>query len=309
MSSIYSFAAAISNQKAKGISAVYVNGTSGYTTLGFIRNGSAIIKSLTSMDTFGREFPHAVSCEYKFEMLQATATEIDLMDSLVGGSVDFIITGVDGLQYEHLAADNSGANVLGVYVKVSNDSSIDKNRFIEVNLKVNIPTANLSNIIKSTPTTITQVAAGTFGAIVNSSTLTGRLAGIVPSGILSVGVRAWGESSSYDTIGRIKNGKWELSHSFEEDDLGRYNSYCVDMNLEFDYLQSTQTEIASFQLAAANQFDYKITNVDGTILYLNNEAGVNWSFENVGNIEGLRVIKVVGKGKIAGVDFTPLFTE
>jgi hypothetical protein len=313
-SSVYGFSPSLSNQKPVGIKTVYVKESAGYSPLGFIRNGKINISSIGSEDTYGREFGHAVKCEYSFEMMQASSTEVALLDELTNGAQEFIIVGVDGQQYEHLSTDSL---VIGVSAAVVSDSAIDKNKFIEIKMQGAYPASKLHGanaIIKSSPTSVTRATSGVFYGIVGTDTATtlGRIAGIVPSGFSTVSIGAWSEASgTVETVGRIKNGRFRIEQLSELDDSLRINPYCVNVDLSFDMLESHDAMFADLELMFANGNHYIITGIDTSTVTIDSStarAGFNWKLNNEGNIDKIRTITVSGKGKLASLTISGFFS-
>ena len=303
-SPIYGYTAALANQKPKGIAKVYVKiaADMGYSSLGEIRNGEAHVRSSQAQDTYMRSYPFAAVAEYKFEMLQCSVTELELLDRLIAGDVYFLFLAVDGSYYVHDAANT----LLGLKYRVVCDGKIDTNRFIEISAKVGLLASELDTVLPSVNPTVGAPGTGdTFWSIANSGSDVGNAglpAHILPAGVATLEVCALSESS-YDDVGEVTNSSLTFETFGEESDRLRYRQVGVEIKGSFDLMQSANADLANFDLIPANGMNVKITHFDSLLWTLANKVGVQFDYKNVGNFEGHKFVNLAFDGRILVSDF------
>ena len=105
------------------------------------------------------------------------------------------------------------------------------------------------------------------------------------------------------TLGRIKNGRINLDFVAEEDVLGRYNVYAVDVDVEYEYMVTDAATLLLLDSMNATNSKATITLLDGKVFTLSAKTGVNVSFENVGDFDKFRVLRFSHKGRILTSEF------
>ncbi len=307
MPNAYTFAAAIANQFPKGIQNVYVQKTSGdtgFSSLGQIKNGSVTFDMSVSTATAKVENPFAGILKVEFDMMQCTATELHLLDTLCGGAVYALIKTVKG----DFVALTSATTLPGITAKVDASGNVTKDRFIHITMQVGILPADIVNVFPAaTPTVTAPVTGDTFWPIGNTGILVtnlGRPENIKPAGLLKVELQGAFEAggAALQDLGRVKNVSLiaEFVADTELDEFARPNVYGVDIKFSADMQQSSQAasqEIAQLAAMFTSGAQFKLTHHDGMIWTIS-VSGIRANPTNTGNFEGLRVIKLFGGGRI-----------
>lgn len=309
-------AASVANQKAAGISKLYIKGSSdtNWQSLGYIRNGELKVSPYSTEDTYKRNHSHAFTIEAKVELLQTALAEVELIPTLVAGTNSFLFKLTDAEAIPASAAQTFGwvyltSSQVGVSAKFQSDGNPSTNQFIELVIKGSV-TGSLDSILKANiddghfHITTDPVVAETFSAsnVFAEYTTTaggdsGIKANIKPNGFSTVKVKQ-NTDASYTTLGRVRNGKIICDFIAEEDSLNRPNVYGVDVNIEYEYLESNGANMILLDDLNSTNTDVQVTLLDNKVFTLASNLGVNVSFENVGDFDKFRVIKFVHKGRI-----------
>ena len=324
-----SISTGISGQKSAGISKLYIKPASGETwqSLGLIRNGELKVTPYSTEDTYKRNYVHAFTIEAKVELMQTSVAEVELIDSIVNGSNNFLFKLSDAAAIPSSAAVTTGWVILtssqvGVSAKYQCDGNPSSTQFIELMIKGSIIGTSLDAILKASiddgdfhiTTTASQTYSnnngslgGTLFSYYNTTTADdnrGIVGNIKPNGFSTVQLQDSSDTSSgYTTAGRVRNGKATFDFIAEEDSLGRPNVYGVDVDIEYEYLVADDTNLLLLDSLNSTATDVKITLLDGKVLTLASKLGVGVSFENVGDFDKFRVLKYSHKGRISVSDF------
>lgn len=299
-SSIYGYSASIPGQKPRGIAKVFVKktGDTGYSSLGYLRNGKAHLKSAQTQDASKRSRIFSAIAEYDFEMLQASLVETELLDSLCAGDVDVIVQCVDGQQYEHITA----ATRVGIKFKYVSNAKIDANKFIQIQMRVGLIDSQIDSVVPTSPTAVTApITADTFWAIANTGsavTNLGRPENILPAGFSTVEICAISESS-YDDMGEVTNSSLEIESFGEPSDRLQYRNVGAMIKGSFETLQDSSADKANLDLIHTNGANIKITQYDGMVWTLaTNIVGITYDegFDN--DFDGTKTIKYALDGAI-----------
>lgn len=311
-----------SAQKPAGIKKVYIkNAAELWQTMGQIRNGSLTIIPNKTENTYKKNlYTGSFAFEAKFEMLQTSATVLELLPSIVNG-----VAGVKNnflFQLTDSGSIPSSAGVTAGWVTVSPsqayptaryvaDGNPSSNQFIEITVKGTILGSALDACVKASiddgDFTIAGTSAQTFSALGNYSLCSavtdagkdvGVLGDIKPNGFSSVALDDALSTGTDETLSNIRNGKIVMDFVAEDDSLGRPNVYGVDVSVEYE---STLTDDATLLLMDAMEVlntQAIVTMLDGKVFTFDQELGFDTSFENVGDFDKLRIMRFMHKGRI-----------
>jgi len=312
-------------QKPAGIKKVYVkNAAELWQTFGLIRNGELKITPYQTNDTYQRNLTiNSYTFEAKFEMLQTALTEIELLPSItdgvagVGNNFLFQLTDSAAIPTTTPAQTTGWVTVTPSQVKATvkymSDGNPSTNQFIEVTVKGSLKASEIDACVQASIAdvhfTISGTSAQTFSAsgvlgnyaLCASATDAGKDVGIPtnikPNGFASVALND-PLSSGAETLTYMRNGKITLDFVSEEDSLGRPNVYAIDVEIEHE---STLTDSATLLLMDSMNAlltSITVTLLDGKVFTFANELGFSTSFENVGSMDKLRILRFSHKGRI-----------
>ena len=321
-----SISTAISAQRAASIVKAYIKtGSEKYQNIGFIRNGELKVTPYSTVDTRQRNMAtDAYTFEAKFEMLQTKLEELELIDSIVNGASDWLFKLTDAATVTTSAAYEGWVAVtdtqVGTKARYVCDGNPNNTQFVEIMVKGTLVKTALDAALKATLQTsdfhLSSTASETFSD--NASAAGGTIFGYYLSttaddntGVLA-NKRAAGFStvaldddlsSSAVTLGRVRNGRMVFDWVAEEDSLGRFNVYAIDVDIEYEYMVTDAATL--LLLDSMNQTNTKvtITLLDGKVFTLSSKLGVNTSFENVGDFDKFRVMRFSHKGRILTSEF------
>jgi len=322
-----SLSTALSNQRPAGIKKVYVKtGSETWQTLGNIRNGELKLTPYNTEDTYKRNLNiDSYTVEAKFEMIQTSVAELEKIDTLVDGSIDWLFQFTDSAAIPTSATATEGWFILqdtqvgskARYVVDGNPSSV---QFVEVMVKGTLIASTIDAAVKATIDDdefhISSTASETFST--NGGIAGGDLFGYYISTTKgdNTGVLANQKSAGFATVelqdalgttyvaqGRVRNGKITADWLAEEDNLGRYNTYGVDLYVEYELMVSDAATLLLLNTVNLTNTDVKITLLDGKVFTIASKLGIQASFENVGDFDKFRVIRFIHKGRILKSEF------
>lgn len=316
---------AIQYQRPQAIKKVFIKtGSEKWQTMGQIRNGELKMTPYSTKNTYQQNLHiGSFTFEAKFELLQTAVGEVELIDSIIDGSNSFLF------QLTDAGAITTGATEgwvtvsntqVGVKARLVSEGSPDTNQFIEIMIKGSLKNSELDAALKASIATadfhISTTASGTysnnggsaggtiFGYYIDTTAnnSTGIMANIKPNGFSSV-VLDDQLSTGTVTLGRTGKSKLIFDWVAEEDDLGRYNVYGVDIDLEYEYLVTDAVTLLLQGDMNLTNTNAVITLLDSKAFTLNSKLGVEIGFENIGDFGGLRKLRFTHKGRIVKADF------
>jgi hypothetical protein len=321
-----SLSTALSNQRVASIVKAYVKTAAEvYQTVGFIRNGELKITPYSTNDTKQRNLGiDSYTFEAKFEMLQTAVGELELIDSLVDGSSDWLFKLSDAATVTSSTAYEGWVVVtdsqVGTKARYVTDGNPSTSQFIEVMIKGTLLASTMDAAVKATletasfhiSTTATETYANNNGSA--GGTLFGYYTGTAADANtgITANIKANGFSSvelqdalatTYVAVGRVRNGRITCDWVAEEDSLGRYNTYAVDIDVEYELMVSDAATLLLLNTVNLTNTDVKITLVDGKVFTIASMLGLTASFENVGDFDKFRVIRFYHKGRILKSEF------
>lgn len=318
---------ALSAHRAASIKRVWIKtGSEKWQSLGGLRNGELRVSPYTTEDTYKRNLViDAFTIEAKFELLQTALLEVEKIDSIVYGTNDFLFELTDAGAIPGLSTATEGwvvvtSTQVGAKARYVSDGNPSTNQFIEVMIKGTLKSSELDAALKASiatadfhiSTTGSETFsdnAGTAGGTIFSyykSATAGDVAGIEANrranGFSTVQLQD-ALSTTYQTLGRVRNGKIVFGWLAEEDSLGRYNVYGVDVDVEYEILATDAATLLYLNTIELTNTDAKITLIDGKVFTLESKLGVAINYENVGDFDKMRVLRFAHKGRINSSEF------
>lgn len=322
MSALYSFAAALANQLPRGFKQVLVfNSASdtGWSSLGEIRNGSLSVASVSSANTYGMEFPFAAIVKGSFDMMQCTTTEIQLLGALCAGNIDIAVLGVDGKYYYSF---NLTPITPSIMAKVNAAGNITKDRFIHVMFQYGVTASQIwsgsagsTGIFPQSPTPLAPATTDAFWSIANTGILVtnlGKPGNIKPAGLTSASIEGAFESAQYQILGRTRGTTLtaEIIADTETDELDRQNIIGADIQGQFDMQQTSQAtggEVSQLPTMFTAGAQFKLIQTDG-LTWTITQSGVSFDYQNIGDFNGLKILRVKLGGKVPISSFNGIFS-
>lgn len=316
---------ALTAQRPASIVKAYVKtAAEKYQTLGFIRNGELKLTPYTTNDTRQRNLTiDSYTVEAKFELLQTATGELELIDSLCDGTTDWLFKFTDAVAPAGAATEGWFVltdSQVGTKARYVNDGNPSNSQYVEVMIKgsiiasavdaavkANIATSDfhISTTSSETYSNNSGSAGGTlFGYYIDGTAdnNTGVLANIKSAGVSSVELQD-ALATTYVAQGRVRNSRINIDWVAEEDSLGRYNTYAVDLDIEYELMISDAATLLLLNTVNLTNTDVKLTLIDGKVFTIASMLGVSASFENVGDFDKFRVIRFSHKGRILKSEF------
>lgn len=298
--------------RASGFKSVYARPSGGlYQTLGAIKDGELEFKNADDMTDEGKNVSHAVLFTAKCKMLQASLTEIELLDVITDGTNAFLFKLSDAAAIPTVGAAAtegwvvlSAAQVGSPKAKIVADGTPANNRYIELEWKGSLLLSELDAAVKASIDDDDFEATGGSGTLKTTGTYTAAkngglptLANIKPCGITSVTLTNTGGTPQ--TLGPVKNVKIAFDYLAEEDSNGRYLTHAVDINIEYDWMQSDAVNLLLLNSMVNDEIDAVITMRDGLIITLSNVVGITTNFKvPTGGFQNQRGVTFTHRGKV-----------
>jgi len=318
---------ALSTQRPAGVKKVYIKtGSEKWQTLGNIRNGEVKLSPYVTNDTYQRNLSiDSYTFEAKFEMLQTAVGELEKIDAICDGSNSFLFQLTDagsiptsvGVTEGWVIVSNTQVGVKAKYVTDGNPSS---NQYVEIMIKGSLSSSEVDACVKASIDDgdfhISTTASETYSD--NNSTAGGTIFGYYPDTTVGNNVGVLGNqkpngfatvelqdalATTYVTQGRVRNGKINAEWLAEEDSIGRYNVYGIDLTVEYELLPTDAATLLLMNTANLTNTDVKITLKDGKVFTIASALGFQISFDNSGDFDKLRSMKVSHKGRILTSQF------
>jgi hypothetical protein len=289
---------------------VYAKPSGGkWQTLGSISNASFELNTHTVRDSKGRNKGFAASWTAKCEMNQCSLTELELMDDLNDGTNAFLFQAFDAAA---IPTGGAAATVgwftvtaaqVGCKAKPILSGDPDVNRKIELEWQGSFIFTSIDAIVKASiddDEFESSADAGTFHAIgTYTAAKNGGLpteANIRPAGIASVTIADTGGAAQ--TLGAIRNPEATLEYKSQEDNKRRFLPYCVDIAVSYEWMETDTPNLLNLDTMSDAAVDVVITFLDGLIMTLTDQVGIQTSFQSTGDAENIRVIKMEHTGSV-----------
>lgn len=308
-------AGTVANIKPASFFAVYVKDTtsSKWQTLGSISGGVLNIKDFSTPDSLGRnKFIGSLDFTAKCQMKQCSLIELELLDSLCNGTNDFLFKLSDAATVTTSAAYAGWVKVtasqVGVKAKVVADGTPENNRVIELEWQGSILSSSANQVAMFTPTletadfcssassaTAVFYGIGTYTAATDGGSPTNSH--IKPCGVSSVSLDT-SPASGAETLSPIQNVKLSLDMLATQDGLRRHLPNALDINVEYDWMPTLNADLLLLDDISILDVKIIITMLDGVVITLDNQTGIETNFEVSGDMDKNRVIRFVHKGKV-----------
>jgi hypothetical protein len=316
------FTGGVANIKPAAFLGVYVRESGGkWQTLGSIEGGVLNIKDFSAPDSLKRN--KAINCydfTAKCRMKQAALIELELLDSLCNGANDFLFKLTDAVT--PAGAASAGwiqvtAAQVGVKAKLVMDGDPSTDRHIELDWQGSIYKSDANEVLLYTPT----LAAADFASTATTGTFCGTsgVGGIgtytattdggsptnshlKPNGLASVTLDLAGGSSPV-TIAPITNVKMSFEMVAQQDGIRRWLPCSLDINAEYDVMASLNADLLLLGNMSVVDVKAILTSLDGLIVTLDNQVGIETNFEVSGDMDKNRIIRITHKGAVLQSSF------
>ena len=277
------------------------DGKTEYFALPFLREGEATVKTLFASTSKGQQVPFALQLEYKAKMMATGSLTniVELLDQLGSLNLDHIIELSNGQTHSSALL---GDKFFGFKWRLVSDADRDKERYIELTADRVIRISEFDTLRGSAPGSVTDATSALVGLRSLSR------ADIVLAGINKVELRESSAGSFTDDFGKIRNGKFEAELLTTKDNLGRSIGYAVELGLEFEHMQTAETELALMDGIAGQENDWKITFADGRIATLDNQLGIEFNYSNNKDMDDIAFTQVMGKGRVLLTEWDAIWT-
>lgn len=312
------FTGTVSNITPAAFMGVYIKtGTEKWQTLGAIADGVLNINQFSSPDSLTRNKAiNSIGFSAKCKMMQCSVVELELLDNICDGSNSFLFKLADAATVAGSAAYAGWVYVtnsqVGVKAKVVADGTPENNRHIELEWQGTIYNSDANEVAMLTPT----LATGDFGSTAVSGTYMGTLGvggigtysattdGGLPtiSQIRSCGIATvtfdTSPATGAETIGPIQNVKMTFEMLANTDGLRRFLPNTLDINIEYDWMATLNSDLLLLGNAVAQDVIIIITMLDAVVFTLSNQVGIESNFEVSGDMDKNRVVRWTHKGKV-----------
>jgi hypothetical protein len=320
---------ATSAQRTASIDKAYIKTVSEkWQNIGEIRNGEIKITPNSTENTRKKNLhSNAFTFEAKFEMLQ-TGGEVLLLPTIVNGSTGWLFKLTDAAAVSVSAAYEgwivATSSQVGTKAKYSADGTPDDEQFVEIMIKGSLYASSMDALVKATLETANfhvstsanetfsdnaSAAGGTIFSYYSSATVDDNLGiqgNIRPCGFSSVELQSTIDPDGYVALGNISKGKIIADFLAQEDTLGRYNVYSVDLDIEYEVMVSDATTLLNLDAINNTRTDVKITLLDGKVFTIAYKLGILCTFENIGDFDKTRTLRFSHKGRILTSEFAAL---
>lgn len=264
-------------------------GETEFISLGKVRNGKAVEKTLFTKDSKGREIPYAIQLEFEAEMLYTghLTNIVELLDDLGSTDLDQQITMNDGTTFDSSLLTSK---YFGFDWELISDKDRDDARFIKIKADRIIGIGELDTV-HGTPTAGSEDADS---IIVGFKSLT--RADIVPAGINLI---EFSTDTAYDSeFGAVRNGKVTCKLLTTKDSFGRSTGYGIEISVDAEVLQVSATEVAALDTLAQNDLNFRITLADGRIMTLASTLGLAWEHHFDKDSDDVTFLKITSSGRV-----------
>jgi hypothetical protein len=295
---------------AASIQAIYVRPSGGkYQTLGAIRAGELMIDDYLQKDSQGRNKAFAKTVTAKATMMQASLVEIELLDSLVDGTNNFLFKMVDAAAIPTAGAVATAgwflftSSQIGVKPKIVISGPVENNARIELEFSGSLQFSEVDAAVKaaidddefeSSSDGGTFHAVGTYTAAKDGGRAT--QANMKSCGVSALTLADTGGAAQ--TLGPISNATIEFDYVAEMDDLRVNRSRFVNVNIEYEWKQTDSDNLLNLDTFTDEEVDAVVTMKSGLVMTLTNQVGIGARFESVGDFEKTRCIIFKHEGSV-----------
>lgn len=298
-----------SYHRPAGFQAVYIRPSGElYQTLGAISEGTLKFSDYKESDSVGKNKSFAVEFTASCRMMQASLTEIELMDTICAGTNAFLFKMSDSGAIPGAAAVTEGwvlvsAAQVGCKATLVMDGDPNANAYILLEWQGSLLLSAYAAAVKASIDDNEFEATGGAGTLKAIGTYTAALDGgsptpanIKPCGISSVTLAEAGGAAQ--TLGAVKNAKIQFKFNAEEDGLRRFLPHSVGVDIEYEWMQTDAANLINLYTMVDTEIDAVITMLNGVVITLSNKVGISTAFESVGNYDKIRVVRFQHQGQM-----------
>jgi hypothetical protein len=298
-----------------GFLQVFIEANSGgetWQTLGAISGGVLNISEPTALDSVGRNKTNgAYLFTAKCNMMQASLTEVELLDNICSGANNFLFKLSDAVAITTGSVASAGwikvtSAQVGCKGKLVCDGTPEDNKHIELEWQGTILKSDANEIALYTPSLIdtafatdgnsfTFMGIGTYTVAKDGGTST--LTHIKPCGVATVQLDDAGGSSPV-TITPITNVKMTYEMLAAEDGLKRFLPCSLAIDIEYECMATLNADLLLLGNMTDQTIKLTITMLDGSVFTLDNLVGIDFNFEVSGDMDKNRCIRFSHKGKV-----------
>jgi hypothetical protein len=286
------------NLRPAGISKVKVAGSDApnvYFHLGITEGGATNLPALFQSDTFLRTPPFGHDVIVKFNSLQASLTEIELLDDLIA----YQPLKVAAVFVDYATGNKMCivSNDLGISWRLVSDGTFNKFRFIEYTFQGAIAANQLTALFADEPADGTPGGSEKLNGFGQVEAPSRRK----PNGFSKIEIRVKGETS-YSDLGTFRDEKFEFSTLTETFEKKRPRTHGIKGTIDAVLGQTTATERDLIEAINTNICEFKITLLDGVILTLSDSNNVRFTahagWDASGHVDKTRGIPLHIEGTI-----------
>jgi enamine deaminase RidA (YjgF/YER057c/UK114 family) len=308
------------NRIAAAIQSVYVrpNGEK-YQTLGAIRDAELAIEDYVQADGRRKNKAFAKTVTAKATMMQCTATEIELLDSLVNGTNDFLFKMADAAAIPVTTPAVTGgwflftSGQIGVKPKIVLSGNVEKNAEIQLEFSGSLQFSEVDAAVKASIVdtdfeSSTETGAfhtiGTYGTAKDGGRP--KQANIKSCGISSLTLADTGGAAQ--TLGPVDDPTIEFDYIAETDSLNVFRPRFVNVNAQYSWKQTDSVNLLNLDTFTDEEIDAVITMKSGLVMTLTNQVGIGARLESVGDYERTRAIVFKHQGSVLVTDIDAIFS-
>jgi len=305
-----------SNIRPASFVAAYVQPSGGkYQTLGAIKDASLEIMDYESNDSIGRnKINNASSFKASFKMMQTSITELELLDTLCGGTNAFLFKMSDAAAVPSGGAAATEGWVLVTAAMANAKATVDysgdpkNDAFIQVEIEGTFLNSSKDAVVKASIVDTDFEATGSGGTFHAIGTYTAATDGGLPksANIKSCGVSALTLAFTGGipaTFGKIKNSKVTCAFVGDSDDLGRPCPTQVEFNIEYDSMETDAANLLVLDSNANSEIDAVVTMRSGVVFTFVNQVGISTNYKAEGDFSKTRVVHFKHTGSVLNTTF------
>lgn len=309
------------NRIAASIFAIYIRPSGEkYQTLGAIRGGEIVIEDYTQVDSKKRNKAiQSKTVSAKVTMMQASLTEIELLDTLVDGTNSFLFKLADAAAIPTGgAAATAGwmvfsSSQIGVKPKIVLSGDTETPAEIQLEFAGSLQFSEVDAAVKASiqDTEFEATASGgTFHAIgIYTATANGGLPD--PTHVKSCGITSLtlaDTGGAAQPLGPIDQPVIEFDYMAEQDSKKVFRARWVNININYHWKQTDAANLLNLDTFTDSEIDAVVTMANGLVLTLTNQLGIGARFESTGDFEGTRSIIFKHTGSVQPADIDGIFS-
>lgn len=299
--------------KAGTYHAVYARPSGGlFQTLGMIVNGMIDLPDYEENDSMNRNRAHASQVLANFDMQQASLIELELLDTLCAGGIDFLFRTSQAVSIPTTPTAAAGwilltaAEIGAIKPKLDFKGGMSTKRRINIDLSGSLTFTEHAAAVKPTIDESmfeSSAETGTFHTLGTYTVLHDGGAPIashgVANGIASITLAdvAGGDPVSLGTVNNF-NAVFEYLSDTEADELKRHECTTIKVNVTYDMRSTDAATLLLLKEMSNKSINAVITFRSGLIATLTNEVGISTNYSIPTTIDKNSVVKFKHSGSI-----------